>query len=100
MRVIRRQQRSKDRGVAAMRPKQLKPAVNSHADSNADRSAQLLSTGAVARMFGVSPSTVTRWARMGVLKAVRTPGGHFRFRAEEARRRAAQASLDDFVRLD
>ena len=63
-------------------------------------SGALLSTGAVARLFGVSPSTVTRWARLGVLKAVRTPGGHFRFREDEARRRAAQASPDDLVRLD
>ena len=62
--------------------------------------AALLSTGAVARLFGVSPSTVTRWARTGVLKAVRTPGGHFRFRESEARRRAAVPAPDDLVRLD
>ena len=60
----------------------------------------LLSTGAVARLFGVSPSTVTRWARTGILKAVRTPGGHFRFPESEARRRAALGSPTDVVRLD
>jgi putative resolvase len=37
----------------------------------------------VAALFGVSHSTVTRWARDGWLKAVRTPGGHYRFPTEE-----------------
>ncbi len=37
----------------------------------------------MARIFGVSPSAVTRWARTGVLQAVRTPGGHYRFRASD-----------------
>jgi excisionase family DNA binding protein len=59
----------------------------------------LLSTGEVARLFGVSPSTVTRWAREGNLKAVRTPGGHFRFREAEIRR-AALPPLDGLERLD
>jgi excisionase family DNA binding protein len=59
----------------------------------------LLSTGQVARLFGVSTSTVTRWAREGILKAVRTPGGHFRFREADARR-AALSPLDELVRLD
>jgi excisionase family DNA binding protein len=45
-----------------------------------------LSRSAVARLFGVSLSTVTRWARTGVLPAARTPGGHYRFRAEDMRR--------------
>jgi len=36
----------------------------------------------VAERFGVSVSTVTRWARMGVIKSVRTPGGHYRFPAD------------------
>jgi excisionase family DNA binding protein len=38
----------------------------------------------VARLFGVSASTVTRWARTGLLPSVRTPGGHYRYRAEDA----------------
>lgn len=92
MRVIRRSQTPKHREGDAMRP--------NPPDTETSPAGALLSTGAVARLFGVSPSTVTRWARLGVLKAVRTPGGHFRFRADEARRRAAQASGDDFVRLD
>lgn len=50
----------------------------------ADR--EFLSRREVARLFGVSPSTVTRWARTGLLQTVRTPGGHYRYLAGEARR--------------
>jgi excisionase family DNA binding protein len=31
----------------------------------------------------VDPKTVTRWAQEGKLSAIRTLGGHRRFRAEE-----------------
>lgn len=44
-----------------------------------------LSRGEVARLFGVSLSTVTRWARTGMIPALRTPGGHYRFRADDFR---------------
>jgi len=59
-----------------------------------------LSRGEVAKLFGVSVSTVTRWARTGLLKSVRTPGGHYRFRADEMRRAARAGSPDELVRLD
>jgi excisionase family DNA binding protein len=42
-----------------------------------------LSRTEVARRFGVSLSTVTRWARTGMIRAVRTPGGHYRYPACE-----------------
>lgn len=58
-----------------------------------------LSRREVALLFGVSVSTVTRWARLGLLKAVRTPGGHYRFPAAETRRAAAN-SAGELVRLD
>ena len=61
---------------------------------------EFLSRGEVARLFGVSVSTVTRWARTGLLKAVRTPGGHYRFRADEMRRATRTVAPDDFLRLD
>ena len=51
-----------------------------------------LSRHEVADLFGVSVSTVTRWARQGLLKTLRTPGGHYRFPAEETRRAAESAT--------
>jgi excisionase family DNA binding protein len=59
-----------------------------------------LSRGEVARLFGVSVSTVTRWARTGLVPAVRTPGGHYRFRADDMRRAARAGSPNELVRLD
>jgi excisionase family DNA binding protein len=61
---------------------------------------EFLSRGQVAGLFGVSVSTVTRWARVGLLRAVRTPGGHYRFPAEETRRAAGRTAAGDLVRLD
>ena len=61
---------------------------------------RFLSRGEVAKLFGVSVSTVTRWARTGLLRAVRTPGGHYRFPADEIRRAARAGLLDELVRLD
>jgi len=37
-------------------------------------------------VFRVNPKTVTRWARAGKMSAVRTLGGHRRFRTPEIRR--------------
>jgi excisionase family DNA binding protein len=45
---------------------------------------RFLTRGEVAKLFGVSASTVTRWARAGLLASVRTPGGHYRYRAQDA----------------
>ncbi len=61
---------------------------------------KLLSRGDVARLFGVSPSSVTRWARAGLIKAFRTPGGHYRFPAEEARRVAQRLAAGEPPRRD
>jgi excisionase family DNA binding protein len=47
---------------------------------------ELLTPSEVAVMFRVNPKTVTRWARAGKISAVRTLGGHRRFRATEIRR--------------
>jgi len=47
---------------------------------------ELLTPSEVAAMFKVNPKTVTRWARAGKISAVRTLGGHRRFRATEIRR--------------
>jgi excisionase family DNA binding protein len=42
-----------------------------------------------ARLLGVEPRTVTNWARLGVLEAHRTTGGHHRFRLSEVQRLAS-----------
>ena len=43
----------------------------------------LLTPSEVAVMFRVNAKTVTRWARAGKISAIRTLGGHRRFRASE-----------------
>ncbi|HEV7686876.1 MAG TPA: BldC family transcriptional regulator [Acidimicrobiia bacterium] len=47
---------------------------------------ELLTPAEVAEMFRVNPKTVTRWARAGKISAVRTLGGHRRYRASDIRR--------------
>lgn len=44
-------------------------------------------------MFRVNPKTVTRWARAGRINAIRTLGGHRRFREEEVK--AALANMQE-----
>ena len=46
----------------------------------------LLTPAEVAALFRVNPKTVTRWARARKITAIRTLGGHRRFRASEIRR--------------
>jgi excisionase family DNA binding protein len=43
----------------------------------------LLTPAEVAALFRVNAKTVTRWARAGKITAVRTLGGHRRFRRDE-----------------
>mgnify|MGYP006280804003 CR=1 FL=1 len=43
----------------------------------------LLTPAEVATIFRVDPKTVTRWAKAGKLTAIRTLGGHRRFRQSE-----------------
>ncbi len=45
----------------------------------------LLTPAEVAALFRVDPKTVTRWARTGKLTALRTLGGHRRYRESEVR---------------
>ncbi|HUF84338.1 MAG TPA: BldC family transcriptional regulator [Acidimicrobiia bacterium] len=54
-------------------------------DANPDQDA-LLTPSEVAAMFRVNPKTVTRWARAGKISAIRTLGGHRRFRAAEIKK--------------
>jgi excisionase family DNA binding protein len=43
----------------------------------------LLTPAEVAALFRVDPKTVTRWAKAGKLTAIRTLGGHRRYRHSE-----------------
>jgi excisionase family DNA binding protein len=43
----------------------------------------LLTPSEVAKMFRVDPKTVTRWAKAGKITAIRTLGGHRRYRLSE-----------------
>ena len=43
----------------------------------------LLTPAEVAKLFRVDPKTVTRWAKAGKLTAIRTLGGHRRYRRSE-----------------
>jgi excisionase family DNA binding protein len=45
----------------------------------------LMTPAEVAGAFRVDPKTVTRWAKAGRLTAIRTPGGHRRYRESEIR---------------
>ena len=54
----------------------------------------LLTPAEVAALFRVNPKTVTRWARAGKITAIRTLGGHRRFRETEIRRCLEQVDLE------
>jgi len=56
---------------------QLSPAAE------AARDEKLLTPKEVASMFRVDPKTVTRWAKSGRLTAIRTLGGHRRYRESQ-----------------
>jgi len=43
----------------------------------------LLTPAEVAKLFRVDPKPVTRWAKAGKLTAIRTLGGHRRYRQSE-----------------
>jgi excisionase family DNA binding protein len=53
----------------------------------------LLTPAEVAALFRVNPKTVTRWARAGKITAIRTLGGHRRYRATEIQRCLQQMEL-------
>ncbi len=59
-----------------------------------DAPEQLLTPSEVAALFRVNPKTVTRWARAGKLTAIRTLGGHRRFRVSEIKRCLAEMSTE------
>jgi excisionase family DNA binding protein len=52
----------------------------------------LLTPAEVAKLFRVDPKTVTRWAKAGKLTAIRTLGGHRRYRKSEVQNLLGAAS--------
>ena len=65
------------------------------ADQDLDAPEALLTPSEVAALFRVNPKTVTRWARAGKLTAIRTLGGHRRFRVSEIRRCLEEMSREE-----
>lgn len=55
-------------------------------NSRMTESESLLTPAEVAALFRVDPKTVTRWAQAGKLNAIRTLGGHRRYREAEVRK--------------
>ena len=51
---------------------------------------RLYTTADLARVCGVSISTIKRWTDTGVLRCVRTPGGHRKFRVQDVAQAARQ----------
>lgn len=62
----------------------------------------LLSTRELARICGVSESTIKRWADEGLLRCLKTPGGHRKFRLEDVSEFAHthQFGLEDLGELN
>ena len=59
---------------------------------------QFLTRSEVSKLLGVSPNTVTRWAREGRLACLVTLGGHHRFDREvieQLRKQQYRARRDD-----
>ncbi len=55
----------------------------------------LLTTGEVARLFGVTPDAVLKWVKKGRLPATRTAGGHYRISREACAALGRTASPSD-----
>lgn len=45
-----------------------------------------LTTGEVAQVFEVSATAVKKWIEQGKLRALRTPGGHYRITRQDFQR--------------
>jgi excisionase family DNA binding protein len=56
---------------------------------------KLLTPAEVAALFRVDPKTVTRWAKAGKLSAIRTLGGHRRYKESEVKSLLKSTMLDN-----
>jgi excisionase family DNA binding protein len=52
----------------------------------ADNPSDLLTPNEVAELLRVHPATVTRWIRLGLIEAMRLPGGTYRIPRSELER--------------
>ena len=62
------------------------PTFDSMTSKDTYTEAAALPIGEVARLIGVSVSTIRNWERTGKINAFRTPGGQRRFPLAEVRR--------------
>ena len=67
---------------------------NGNGNGHGKNGERLLTPAEVAGLFRVDPKTVTRWARAGKISAIRTLGGHRRFRAIEIMRYLEQVESE------
>jgi excisionase family DNA binding protein len=74
---------NREQSFPGSHPEEEPPHMAEH--ENLDSPEALLTPSEVAALFRVNPKTVTRWARAGKLNAIRTLGGHRRFKASEIR---------------
>ena len=70
--------------VSLFQPRSNHMASNQN-NSGRHETEKLLTPAEVAALFRVDPKTVTRWAKAGKLTAIRTLGGHRRYRESEVR---------------
>lgn len=69
------------------------PDLRGAAMGSVSADAAYLTPGQAARMLGVSPKTVNRWANDGRIPCAVTLGGHRRFRADVIRSVAASMGV-------
>lgn len=59
------------------------PSQRHFPDRHIEPEARLLTPAQVASLFSVDAKTVTRWAKQGKLRCIRTLGGHRRYYESE-----------------
>lgn len=69
-------------------------------DKPGKRNKQILTRSDVARIFSVTPNTVSRWSREGKLPSVRTLGGQRRYLLDTVRPLAARAGIPSALRTE
>ena len=67
------------------RPDLRDPSTTFLSETTPEQEERLLKPSQAAAVFGVDPKTMTRWAKAGKIRSVRTIGGHRRYDAAELR---------------